>query len=90
MLRTTRRHQTKAAGKLIARASWKEAARLLAAGTSTAEVARRLGCSRLRLVRMMNHDLRLKALLARPIAERAPGEAQACGRIRTSSRSEGK
>ncbi len=90
MLRTARQHQTKAAGKLTACASWKEAARLLAAGTSTAEVARRLGCSRLRLARMMSYDPRLKAMLAQPMAERAPGEAQACGSIRTSSRSEGK
>ena len=90
MLRATRRHQTRAAGKLTARASWKEAARLLAAGTSTAEVARRLGCSRLRLARMMTYDPRLKVLLVLPIAERAPGKAQACGRLRTSSRSEGK
>ena len=84
MLKMTGRHQKKGA-KRAARVSWQEAAHLLASGIPESEVARRVGCSRTRLFRMMRHDRRLKALLTL-LGERPGDESQALVRTRIRSR----
>lgn len=82
MLRVRGRHQ--AARKRRAWASPMKAARLIAAGMGPAEVARRLGCSRLRVIRLMSQDPRFKAEPAGLPGEPGP---QPCPRTRISSRS---
>jgi hypothetical protein len=88
MLRTTGWPHHKGA-KRPTRVSWKEAARMIASGATPADVARQLGCSRLRLLRLINHDARFKAMLAQLVGEQAAA-AHVPARTRISSRSGGK
>ena len=68
MLRTTGWPRHKGA-KRPRSVSLKEAARMIASGATPADVARQLGCSRLRLLRLINHDARFKAMLTQLVGE---------------------
>ena len=85
MLRITGRPRHKGA-KRPPCVSWKEAVLMIASGATPADVARQLGCSRLQLLRLINHDPRFKAQLARLVGEEAAA-VQASARARISSRS---
>jgi hypothetical protein len=85
MLRTTGWPRHKGA-KRPRSVSLKEAACMIASGATPADVARQLGCSRLRLLRLINHDARFKAMLAQLVGEQV-AESQTSARTRISSRS---